>query len=182
MIHWHKDYFARAGKEKRDRESFYEDESGQIRLTAKLKRDILKNNLFGVDIDPQAVEVTRFSLSLKALEDLREGELTEERTLFHQTVLPDLSQNIKNGNSLIGTDYFRGNVSTDCEELKRSMPLIGNRNLRDHENGGFDCVIGNPPYVLITDVGTGNFNIISNKFIKSSTYKIDVYGFLWNNH
>ncbi|MDP2776599.1 MAG: N-6 DNA methylase, partial [Anaerolineales bacterium] len=55
LIEWHKDYFARAGKEKRDRESYYKDESGQIRLTAKLKRDILKNNLFGVDIDPQAV-------------------------------------------------------------------------------------------------------------------------------
>ena len=77
-----------------------------MRLTAKLKRDILKNNLFGVDIDPQAVEVTRFSLSLKALEDLREGELTEERTLFHQTVLPDLSQNIKRGDRLIESDYF----------------------------------------------------------------------------
>lgn len=151
LIEWHKDYFARAGKEKRDRELFYKDENGQIRLTAKLKRDILKNNLFGVDIDPQAVEVTRFSLSLKALEDLREGELTEERTLFHQTVLPDLSQNIKNGNSLIGMDYFAGQMFTDAAEMKRVNPFNWETEFNDvFAKGGFDAVIGNPPYVLLS--------------------------------
>ena len=150
LIEWHKDYFARAGKEKRDRESFYRDESGQIRLTAKLKRDILKNNLFGVDIDPQAVEVTRFSLSLKALEDLREGELTEERTLFHQTVLPDLSQNIKNGNSLIGSDYFAGQMFADAAEIKRVNAFDWNSEFPEiMKSGGFDAVIGNPPYIRI---------------------------------
>ncbi|MBN8658009.1 MAG: N-6 DNA methylase [Anaerolineae bacterium] len=146
LIEWHKNYFARTGKEKRDIEYFYRDESGQIRLTAKLKRDILKNNLFGVDIDTQAVEVTRFSLSLKALEDLREGELTEERTLFHQTVLPDLSQNIKNGNSLIGDDYF-GLIAPSREELKTVKPFNWNTEFSEiMNNGGFDCIIGNPPW------------------------------------
>ena len=150
LIRWHKDYFARAGKEKRDRESFYRDESGQVRLTAKLKREILKNNLFGVDIDPQAVEVTRFSLSLKALEDLREGELTEERTLFHQTVLPDLSQNIKNGNSLIGTDYFAGQMFADATEMKRVNAFDWKSEFKETMgNGGFDAIIGNPPYIRI---------------------------------
>jgi len=150
LINWHKDYFARAGREKRDRESFYKDESGQIRLTAKLKREILKNNLFGVDIDPQAVEVTRFSLSLKALEDLREGELTEERSLFHQTVLPDLSQNIKCGNSLIGMDYFAGKMFPDATEMKRVNPFDWKSEFKEiMSNGGFDCVIGNPPYIRI---------------------------------
>ncbi len=150
LIQWHKDYFARAGKEKRDRESFYIDESGQIRLTAKLKREILKNNLFGVDIDPQAVEVTRFSLSLKALEDLREGELTEERSLFHQTVLPDLSQNIKNGNSLIGNDYFAGKMFADAEEMKRVNAFDWKSEFKvTMDNGGFDAIIGNPPYIRI---------------------------------
>ncbi|MBE0683835.1 MAG: N-6 DNA methylase [Anaerolineales bacterium] len=150
LIEWHKDYFARAGKEKRDRESFYRDESGQIRLTAKLKRDILKNNLFGVDIDPQAVEVTRFSLSLKALEDLREGELTEERTLFHQTVLPDLSQNIKNGNSLIGNDYFAGQMFPNIEEMKQTRAFDWKSEFPEIMNaGGFDAIIGNPPYISV---------------------------------
>jgi hypothetical protein len=156
LIQWHKEYFARVGRRggsrsaRADREQYYIDESGQIRLTAKLKREILKNNIFGVDIDPQAVEVTRFSLSLKALEDLREGELTEERSLFHQTVLPDLSGNIKNGNSLIGTDYFAGKMFTDAEELKRVNAFDWKSEFKEiMSNGGFDCVIGNPPYIRI---------------------------------
>jgi len=170
LIEWHKDYYARAGKEKRDRESFYIDENGEIRLTAKLKREILRNNLYGVDIDPQAVEVTVFSLSLKALEDLREGELTEERTLFHQTVLPDLNANIKNGNSLIGTDYFSGQMFPDAATMKRvnafdwekEFPQIFgaqpikvspsgtmSETFRDSGMAGFDAIIGNPPYIRI---------------------------------
>src|SRR4030067_2157774 len=88
-------------------------------MTAKLKRQILLNNLFGVDSDRQAVEVTRLSLSLKALEDTRSDEAHQERTLFNQTLLPDLSANIKCGNSLIGTDYL---VTSD-EELRRVKPF-----------------------------------------------------------
>lgn len=190
LIQWHKDYFARAGKEKRDRESFYRDESGQIRLTAKLKREILKNNLFGVDIDPQAVEVTRFSLSLKALEDLREGELTEERSLFHQTVLPDLSGNIKNGNSLIGTDYF-GLVAPTREELKTVKPFDWKSEFKDiMGNGGFDCVIGNPPWGADLDatsqkyfhstfeVGKSSALDTYSLFIEKSMVQIKEGGFL----
>ncbi len=172
LIEWHKDYFARAGREKRDRESFYRDESGQIRLTAKLKRDILKNNLFGVDIDPQAVEVTRFSLSLKALEDLREGELTEERTLFHQTVLPDLSQNIKNGNSLIGNDFSlipMERVEAKSFDWKSEYKEI-------IENGGFDCIIGNPPYVNVFNLPAADVDYYSAKY-KTFKNKYDLYGF-----
>jgi adenine-specific DNA-methyltransferase len=178
LIEWHKDYFARAGKEKRDRESFYKDESGQIRLTAKLKREILKNNLFGVDIDPQAVEVTRFSLSLKALEDLREGELTEERSLFHQTVLPDLSQNIKNGNSLIGNDYFAGQMFADAEEAKRVNAFDWKSEFKEiMGDGGFDCIIGNPPYLRIQGLQenySGQIEYFSKQY-KSAVKRFDFY-------
>jgi len=180
LIEWHKDYFARAGKEKRDRESFYKDESGQIRLTAKLKREILKNNLFGVDIDPQAVEVTRFSLSLKALEDLREGELTEERTLFHQTVLPDLSQNIKNGNSLIGNDYF-GLITPTAEELKEVKPFNWKSEFKEiMENGGFDCVIGNPPYLKIEHISEADREYFSKRY-QTFIKRYDIYGLFIEN-
>ena len=81
-----------------------------MRLTARLKRQILLNNIFGVDIDAQAVEVTRFSLSLKALEETRRDELYEERDLFRQTVLPESGRgNIQCGNSLLGRRLlFRG--------------------------------------------------------------------------
>ncbi len=132
LIRWHEEYYETQDKEKtkvgatlspsvvrRSSDAFYRDDDGRVRLTAKLKRQILVNNLFGVDIDPQAVEVTRLSLSLKALEDTRRAELYQEVDLFHQRVLPDLTQNIKCGNSLIGTDF----IFTDADELKRVKPF-----------------------------------------------------------
>ncbi|MBI5828615.1 MAG: N-6 DNA methylase, partial [Chloroflexi bacterium] len=145
LIKWHENYYAsvetprrglsgpqaetfrRNVSTKRDRDNFYIDSDGRVRLTAKLKHQILLNNLFGVDIDAQAVEVTRFSLSLKALEDTRRDELYEEVNLFKQTVLPDLRHNIKCGNSLIGPDYFSGlgtlPMFADKEELLRVKPF-----------------------------------------------------------
>jgi type I restriction-modification system DNA methylase subunit/REP element-mobilizing transposase RayT len=104
---------------KKERELFYHDNDGNIRLTAKIKRDILRNCIFGVDIDPQAVEVTKMSLSLKALEYTRHDELYNEVNLFHEKVLPDLSGNIKCGNSLIGSDFFAPGLFPDIEEAKK---------------------------------------------------------------
>lgn len=189
LIQWHKEHFAarvsRTGSPTRregrianptykDRDNFYVDESGQIRLTAKLKREILKNNIYGVDIDPQAVEVTRFSLSLKALEDVREGELTEERTLFHQTVLPDLSQNIKNGNSLIGPDYFAGQMFADAAEMKRVNAFDWKSEFREiMANGGFDCIIGNPPWGADLDLTSQKY--FHSNFEVGKTSALDTY-------
>ena len=145
LIGWHISYYSdKARLTKRDRAAVYYDSDGRVRLTAKLKRQILLNNLYGVDIDRQAVEVTRFSLSLKALEDIRQGEVHEERNLFKQTVLPDLSQNIKCGNSLIGPDYFTDQMFSDTDELKRVNPFDWKR---EFPQGDFDAVIGNPPYI-----------------------------------
>jgi hypothetical protein len=69
------------------------------------KAKILRNNIFGVDIDPQAVEITMMSLYLKALEGER-GLLPKK-----QHLLPPLSNNIKCGNSLIGYDIFDSRFS-----------------------------------------------------------------------
>jgi len=144
LIEWHKAYY---GSKKRlsseDRKSAYIDDNDSVRLTATLKRQILINNIFGVDIDSQAVEVTRFSLSLKALEETRHDELYEERTLFKQTVLPDLSQNIKCGNSLIANDY-----SMYPPERAEVNAFEWNDQFTEvMQKGGFDVVIGNPPYI-----------------------------------
>jgi hypothetical protein len=165
LIRWHVDYYTARKLKHKDRQAAYYDRDNGVRLTAKLKRQILLTNLFGVDIDAQAVEVTRFSLSLKALEDTRRDELLEEASLFKQTVLPDLSGNIKCGNSLIGTDYFAGQMFTTPDELLTVRPFDW-----AHEfptivaAGGFDAVIGNPPYLNIDDTwGKGDSRLAALK-------------------
>jgi hypothetical protein len=117
-------------------------------LTTAEKKRILLNNIYGVDIDSQAVEVTKLSLLLKVLEEENSQTLATELRLFHQRALPDLGDNIKCGNSLIGPDFYQQQMLLDDEERYRI-------NVFDWEKefpaimkaGGFDAVIGNPPYI-----------------------------------
>jgi hypothetical protein len=68
--------------------------------------------------------------------------------LYQDRALPNLSDNLKCGNSLIGSDYFAGRLDIDPEELKRVNPFDWNQAFPEvMKVGGFDCVIGNPPYV-----------------------------------
>ncbi|MBI2928480.1 MAG: Eco57I restriction-modification methylase domain-containing protein [Verrucomicrobia bacterium] len=76
------------------------------RLTIAERKRILLNNLFGVDIDSQAVEVTKLSLLLKVLEGETQQTIEPLFRLFHERALPDLGGNIKCGNSLIGPDFY----------------------------------------------------------------------------
>lgn len=87
-------------------------------LSIKQKQNILRNNIYGVDIDAQAVEVTQLSLSLKMLEDETTATANEMNVLFHEKILPDMSKNIVCGNSLIGTDILTGNLFAGDEERK----------------------------------------------------------------
>jgi len=134
------------------------------------KAKILRNNIFGVDIDPQAVEITMMSLYLKALEGER-GLLPKK-----QHLLPPLGNNIKCGNSLIGYDIFDslpiegGGLGRgwDDETKSRINPFDWNSKAagfgeimhpsqsplaKGGSEGGFDVVIGNPPYVRQEMIG-----------------------------
>jgi hypothetical protein len=176
LIDWYIRYYSDKDRlTKQDRTVVYHDSDGRVRLTAKLKRQILLNNLYGVDIDPQAVEVTRFSLSLKALEDIGQDEVYEERNLFKQSILPDLSQNIKCGNSLIGPDYFTGQMFSDTTELKRVNPFDWEQQFLD---GGFDAVIGNPPYIRIQtlqEINPEQVGYLKQHYQAASSGNYDIY-------
>jgi hypothetical protein len=112
------------------------------RLTTTKKKEILLNNIHGVDIDAQAVEVTKLSLLLKVLENAS-GQLG----LGMERVLPDLGNNIKCGNSLIGFDYFEGQLMVNGEEQARVNPFDWESAFPEvFARGGFDAVVGNPPY------------------------------------
>jgi len=128
---------------------------GEWRLATAERKRILLNNICGVDIDLQAVEVTKLSLQLKVLEGENQETLSQQLTLFKERALPDLGENIKCGNSLIGPDFYDGQTSLfDEEEMYRvnafdweaEFPEIMGR-------GGFDAVIGNPPYVRQEELG-----------------------------
>jgi hypothetical protein len=77
-----------------------------FQLTTAERKRILLEHIFGVDIDPQAVEVTKLSLLLKVLEGESEHSLATQLSFFQERALPDLSHNIKCGNSLIGPDFL----------------------------------------------------------------------------
>jgi hypothetical protein len=130
--------------------------SGDWRLTTKERKRILLNSIYGVDIDPQAVEVSKLSLMLKVLEGETEETLNQTLRLFHERALPDLANNIKCGNSLVGTDVQEQLVDDDAQlanpfDWDQEFPAI-------MSNGGFEVVIGNPPYdVLEKDRGKSSW-------------------------
>ncbi|MCX7038070.1 MAG: N-6 DNA methylase, partial [Spirochaetes bacterium] len=141
-------------KPETNKTAIYQDSSGQWRLTIAEKKRILTTHIYGVDIDPQAVEVTKLSLLLKALEGENDASLSKQFMLFHDRALPNLADNIKCGNSLIGPDYFMGKLLSDPEEMKRVKPFDWKQGFPDAmKAGGFDCIIGNPPYVFARDEG-----------------------------
>jgi len=145
LMDWYRNWYVTHNVEKDAKQKFiYPDANGIWQLTLAERTRILLAHIFGVDIDRQAVEVAKLSLMLKALES------PEQRSLFNDRILPDLSSNIKCGNSLIGTDYFSGQLAPDPAEMARINPFDwdgkdGFPEIMKH--GGFDAVIGNPPYL-----------------------------------
>ncbi len=145
LLDWHLNWYVENEPEKWEKQKALVKADGGYRLTASKKKEILLNNIHGVDIDAQAVEVTKLSLLLKVLENAS-GQLG----LGMERVLPDLGNNIKCGNSLIGFDYFEGQLLPDEEERARVNPFDWKSEFKDvFARGGFDVVIGNPPYRMM---------------------------------
>jgi hypothetical protein len=127
------------------------------RLTIAERKRILVENMYGVDIDAQAVEVTRLSLLLKVLEG--ETDQTLQPLLFglRERALPDLGDNIKCGNSLISSDFYRQPELPMLTEEERQRINVFDWDGEDGfpeimASGGFDAVIGNPPYIFTREL------------------------------
>lgn len=152
---------------------------GQWRLTIEEKKRILIAHIFGVDIDPQAVEVSKLSLLLKVLEGETDQSFGEQMKIFQERALPSLADNIKCGNSLIGPDYFTGKLIPDPEELKRVNPFDWNQAFPEAmKTGGFDCVIGNPPYIRIQTMKEWaplEVEIYKKQYTAASSGNYDIY-------
>jgi len=191
-------------------------------LTTAEKKRILLNNIYGVDIDVNAVEVSKLSLLLKCMEGETEASIASQLRLFNERVLPTLDENIKCGNSLVDIDFYSGEL--DFGEDKRIKPFNWQRafpevfkikkpelqnDIKQHnkrvllqaeeakekamelikkyggnvedpltqygEQGGFDVVIGNPPYIMLQNLETREVFEYALKKFRSAKYKIDTY-------
>ena len=120
-------------------------------VLSDVKNSILENNLYGVDINQESVEIAKLSLWLNTAESNRK--------------LTSLNNNIKCGNSLIDDPLVAGDKAFNW---KKEYPEI-------FANGGFDIVIGNPPYVLCQPSNTIESTLNYYKTFEVASYKIDLF-------
>lgn len=144
LFDYHKNYYSNNGKLPKGKKDNPLTPEGQ--LTTAEKRRILINNIFGVDLDSNAVEVTKLSLLLKCMEGETEASINQQFRLFNERVLPTLDNNVRSGNSLIDTDFYDSQLDFGEEKQIRPFSWI-NAFPEILKSGGFDAVIGNPPYV-----------------------------------
>lgn len=194
LLDYHKDYYSENGKPSKGNKGNPLTPEGN--LTTAEKKRILLNNIYGVDIDVNAVEVTKLSLLIKCMEGETSAFIQNQLTMFHDRVLPTLEDNIKSGNSLIDTDFYENQLdfgeekkikpfnwqkafpevfkeSPDEISIKEELKSIAqqakthakkaleysteltekleqlnepNADYQSKNKGGFDVVIGNPPY------------------------------------
>lgn len=148
-------------------------EDGTLRLSLIQRREILLNNIYGVDIDSQAVEVAQLSLYLKLLEDETAASARVYQLELRDALLPSLSKNIVSGNSLIGLDILDGCLFRDDEELR--LKPMNFETIFPHiiDGGGFDAIVGNPPYVRTERLDKEQLNYFRKKY--SAEGQTDLY-------
>lgn len=190
------------------------------KLSTAIKKEILLNNIYGVDIDTQAVEVSKLSLLLKCMEG--ETQASMQTTLTFERILPTLDNNIKSGNSLIDFDFYEAQLDFEDDKKikpfnwKQAFPQVfkprerliyqPEQQLKRHyewvrlqtveaetrsetlkknfgaeepaasyntrSEGGFDIIIGNPPYVYLPDKSQQNY--FATKYLYQD-YQQDLY-------
>jgi len=157
----------------------FQGPGGEWRLTTGERKRILLDHIYGVDIDLQAVEVTKLSLLLKILEGESGEALTRQLALLHERALPDLGNNIKCGNSLIGPDYYESDRRHSSDEVNhyrinafdwdREFPEIV-------KTGGFETVLGNPPYRMLQPHNTTRelLGYLRQRYF-AADFKIDLF-------
>ncbi len=134
--------------------------------------DILRDNVYGVDINPASVEIAKLALWLHSARA--------------KAPLSSLERTIRIGNSLVGEDFWAGRKRTaDIEERVRSFdwraafPEIW----PDGREGGFDIVLGNPPYVKLQNLMKVDPDVVayltrargSDTYASTQTGNFDLY-------
>lgn len=149
-------------------------------LTVSAKRCIMQNCIFGVDIDEEATEVSKMSLALKVIDDYDLSDFDAVGIHGHQ-ILNGVGNNIKCGNSLVSSDVLSiyPDIVKNVEELKQTRAFDWNVVFKPifEDFGGFDFVIGNPPYVEVKNYNAGlptMASYIKEQYPCSSKGKVDL--------
>jgi len=165
LLAWHLKWYSENDPEKWVKNKALVKVGNDYRLTTSKKKEILLNNIYGVDIDAQAVEVTKLSLLLKVLENAS-GQLE----LGMERILPDLGNNIKCGNSLVGEDYFSEFPEMISQEERNHINPFDWKSAFPEvfAQGGFDVVIGNPPYVDIKSLPNSEVRFLFSRYYSAN--------------
>ncbi|MEO8713345.1 MAG: N-6 DNA methylase, partial [Parafilimonas sp.] len=123
---------------------------GDAIVYTNIDNEILENNLFGVDINEEAIEIAKLSLWLHTAKKGRK--------------LSNLSNNIKCGNSLIDDAAVAGDKAFVWKDEFKTV----------FDNGGFDVVIGNPPYVRPRSLTASQLDYLKNNFTVAEN-QVDLY-------
>jgi len=164
ILHYREAYYLE--QEELEGDCLTELSEGQFSLSLSEKHTILTDNIFGVDINPYAVEVAYFSLLLRLIENENAVSIQIFLDSTGEKVLPNLDENIKCGNSLLDDSYFE--FDEEAEDNDELLFKINPFNWEDEfpfleEYKGFNAIVGNPPYVRI------------QSFVKYSPEEIEYY-------
>ncbi len=176
LLDWHKNYYTGNGRQRSSSPLLRRGVRGEVltpegNLTTAEKKRILLNNIFGVDIDVNAVEVTKLSLLLKCMEGETSASISHQLQMFNERVLPTLDENIKSGNSLVDIDFYA--TQLDFGDEKKIKPFNWQKGFPDvFKQGGFDAVIGNPPYGATLSKEIDGY--LRTKF-QVANYQLDTY-------
>ncbi|MGA3020736.1 MAG: N-6 DNA methylase [Candidatus Micrarchaeales archaeon] len=132
-------------------------------LSLKDKLDLIKNNIFGVDLDEKAIAIAELNIYLKLL--TQRGQ----HNIIHPTdLLPELRSNLKVGNSLIDNESVANDKAFKWQEEFSAVM----------ENGGFDIVMGNPPYIMVENLQKDEREYMMSNF-ETALKRFDIYiGFI----
>lgn len=178
LLDWYHGYYNQYPSAAKEAGCHWDEENGVWVLSIRQKQQILLDNVYGVDIDMQAAEVTQVSLFLKLLEDETMATANEMNVLFAEKILPDLSGNIKCGNALIGYDIMDNLTDFDLShqrsinpfEFEQAFPKVFRRSQK-----GFDAIVGNPPYVKVSSKEQKDQRTYFEQHYQYQNYQYDLY-------
>ena len=168
--------------EEQYQELFYQDETFTT-LTIQGRHRLISDCIYGVDIDPEAVEVARMSLSLKVIDSADFFYHYQEIGIYGNQILNQVGDNIKCGNTLVSNDVLMEYPALVKDEaaLFKTNPFDWDDEESFAEifrtNHGFDYIVGNPPYVEVK-----NYNVeypythqyLKDKYETTQNGKVDL--------